>query len=81
MLNKFKDKDGCLGAIGACFLVLILLAALYIIEAWIAQWLWNDVVNLPWLHGENISFWEMYGLIWLTHIIFPGNTKLSSFDD
>ena len=81
MLNKFKDKDGCLGTIGAFFLVLILLAALYIIEAWIGQWLWNDVVNLPWLHGENIGFWEMYGLIWLAHIIFPGNTKLSSFDD
>lgn len=81
MFDKYNDRDGCLAAVGMFLLMIILLAGLYLLEAWIGQWLWNDVVNLPWLHGDDISFWEMYGLIWLAHIIFPSNTRWSSSKD
>ena len=78
MFDKYSDKDGCFGIIGAACLMIIILAIVYLLQAWVGMWLWNDIVNLPWLHGEDISFWEMYGLIWLAHIIFPGNSTYNS---
>lgn len=81
MFDKYNDKDGCLAAVGMFLLMIILLAGLYLLEALIGQWLWNDVVNLPWLREGGIKFWEMYGLIWLAHIIFPSNTRWSSSKD
>ena len=83
MFDKYNDKDGCLAAVGMFLLMVILLAGLYLLEAWIGQWLWNDVVGMDTLFGlPELKFWEMYGLIWLAHIIFPSNTtKWSSSKD
>jgi hypothetical protein len=82
MFDKYNDKDGCLAAVGMFLLMIILLAGLYLLEAWIGQWLWNDVVGMDTLFGlPELKFWEMYGLIWLAHIIFPNNPKWSSSKD
>lgn len=82
MFDKYSDRDGCLAAIGMVLLAIILLAGLYLLEAWIGQWLWNDVVGMDTLFGlSELSFWQTYGLIWLAHIIFPSNTKWSSSND
>lgn len=82
MFDKYNDKDGCLTAVGMFFLTVILLAGLYLLEAWIGQWLWNDVVGMDTLFTlPELSFWQTYGLIWLAHIIFPGNTRWSSSKD
>jgi hypothetical protein len=82
MFDKYNDKDGCLAAVGMFLLMIILLAGLYLLEAWIGQWLWNDVVGMDTLFNlPELSFWQTYGLIWLAHIIFPGNTRWSSSKD
>ena len=82
MFDKYNDKDGCLAAAGMFLLMIILLAGLYLLEAWIGQWLWNDVVGMDTLFGlPELSFWQTYGLIWLAHIIFPSNTRWSSSKD
>lgn len=82
MFDKYSDKDGCLSAIGLFLITVVLLAGLYLLEAWIGQWLWNDVVNMDQLFGvQELSFWQTYGLIWLAHIIFPGSSKFSSSKD
>lgn len=82
MFDKYNDKDGCLTAVGMFLLMIVLLAGLYLLEAWIGQWLWNDVVGMDTLFNlPELSFWQTYGLIWLAHIIFPNNTKWSSSKD
>lgn len=82
MFDKYSDKDGCLSAIGLFLITIVLLAGLYLLEAWIGQWLWNDVVNMDQLFEvPELSFWQTYGLIWLAHIIFPGSSKFSSSKD
>jgi hypothetical protein len=82
MFDKYNDKDGCLAAVGMFLLMIILLAGLYLLEAWIGQWLWNDVVGMDTLFNlPELSFWQTYGLIWLAHIIFPSNTRWSSSKD
>lgn len=82
MFDKYNDKDGCLAAVGMLLLMIILLAGLYLLEAWIGQWLWNDVVGMDTLFNlPELSFWQTYGLIWLAHIIFPSNTRWSSSKD
>jgi hypothetical protein len=82
MFDKYNDRDGCLAAVGMFLLMIILLAGLYLLEAWIGQWLWNDVVGMDTLFNlPELSFWQTYGLIWLAHIIFPSNTRWSSSKD
>jgi hypothetical protein len=82
MFDKYNDRDGCLAAVGMVLLMIILLAGLYLLEAWIGQWLWNDVVGMDTLFNlPELSFWQTYGLIWLAHIIFPSNTRWSSSKD
>lgn len=82
MFDKYSDRDGCLAAVGMLLLMIILLAGLYLLEAWIGQWLWNDVVGMDTLFGvPELEFWQTYGIIWLAHIIFPSNTKWSSSND
>lgn len=63
MFDKYNDKDGCLAAVGMFLLMVILLAGLYLLEAWIGQWLWNDVVGMDTLFNlPELSFWQTYGL-------------------
>lgn len=82
MFDKYNDKDDCLATVGMFLLMIILLAGLYLLEAWIGQWLWNDVVGMDTLFGlPELTFWQTYGLIWLAHIIFPSNTRWSSSKD
>ena len=50
-----------------------------IIDAWIGQWLWNNVIQFPVLFGwKTITFSQMFGLIWFAHILFPKNRSSSN---
>ena len=80
MFDKYSTKSLVAMFIGA----IVLLAGLYLLEAWIAQWLWNDIVNIPVMFNNaklELSYWQSYGLIWLAHIIFPSSNKLSNSKD
>lgn len=58
---------------GWIFLTIMVSALLFLLEGWIALMLWDAIMvavfNLP-----ALSYWQMYGLIWLAHIIFPWST-------
>ena len=80
MFDKYSTKSLVAMFIG----VIVLLAGLYLLEAWIAQWLWNDIVNIPVMFNNaklELSYWQSYGLIWLAHIIFPSSNKFSNSKD
>lgn len=57
-------------------LALLLDLALFILYAAFGTWLWNmlmpEIFNLP-----IIGFWQMYGLIWLSHFFFGGSAQSS----
>lgn len=55
---------------GSILLTLVVAAIAFMLFGWVALMLWDAIAvaifNLP-----ELSFWQMYGLIWLVHIIFP----------
>ena len=58
---------------------LIVTMIVYMVQAWIAQWLWNTLIDIPHLFGcGRLNYPQTYGLIWLSHILF---TKSSSSED
>ena len=67
-----KRDFGC-GTLIAIILVVLLLAfAISCIQAAIALWLWNAVVVVA-FSAPVLSFWQMYGLIWLVHIFLSAS--------
>jgi hypothetical protein len=65
------------GIIGVIILTIVGFALIMLLEAGIAIWLWDiimvDIFNLP-----ALTYWEMYGLIWLINILFGGiHTKIN----
>lgn len=54
-----------------------LMAILLFGGAWIALWLWN-VIAIPVFNAPALTFWQMYGLMWLLRLLFPRNVKMSS---
>lgn len=69
MKNIYKDL-GCGGTILFILGLLVLLAIICLIQAGIALWLWGAIM-IPVFGAPVLSFWQMYGLIWLIHILFP----------
>ena len=54
-------------------LALLLDVALFIFYAAFGTWLWNML--MPVIFGlPIINFWQMYGLIWLSHFFFGNIT-------
>ena len=55
---------------GSILLTLAIAAIAFMLFGWVALLIWDAIAvavfNLP-----ELSFWQMYGLIWLAHIIFP----------
>ena len=43
---------------------------------WLALWLYN-VILIPVFNAPAISFWQMYGLRWLIHLLFGGNSLIT----
>lgn len=60
---------GCLTIIADAILSIL-------IGGWIALWLWEAIMvtvfGLPML-----NIWQVWGLIWLTHIIIPHSTTIT----
>jgi hypothetical protein len=54
------DKVGCIiiFAILACF-----------VEAWVFQWLWNELVPLFWATAPILTFWQSLGVCVILSLI------------
>lgn len=64
-----SDNNGCLWAV----LAVILLIVLMFISPWIEMMLWNwvmvDLFSMP-----TVTFWQMFGLNWLCGLLFRRTT-------
>jgi hypothetical protein len=70
MKKNFDSDDFASNLVDTLFSALLVFIV-YLIDAWIGVWLWNDIIGLPWFNGGEITFWPMFGIIWLGHLIFP----------
>lgn len=52
---------------------LVGLAIILFFEGFVATWLWNAIMTVKFGFPE-FGFWEMYGLMWLIHFLFPSTT-------
>ena len=66
-------KIGCLTAL----IIIPLLIVLSFITAGIATWLWGLII-VPVFGAPALSYWQMFGLIWLLRLIVPTNVSSSS---
>lgn len=65
-----KDYEA-FGAICTILGALLLLAVCLFAGCWIALWLWN-IIAIPIFGAPVLSFWQMYGLMWLLRLLIPG---------
>ena len=70
-----KRSEGCL----LTFFVLAVVVCASFIEAWLAQWLWGLIVVDLW-NAPVISYWQMYGLIWMIRLILPSRVRYKKED-
>lgn len=47
---------------------------LFIPAAFLGMWLWNAIIPVLFVSAPLISFWQMYGLLWLLRIMIPYST-------
>ena len=62
-------NSGCGTIIAIIFGIILLAFALSCLQAALALWLWNAIVVVA-FSAPALSFWQMFGLIWLIHIFF-----------
>ena len=62
-------NSGCGTIIAIIFGIILLAFALSCLQAALALWLWNAIVVVA-FNAPALSFWQMFGLIWLIHIFF-----------
>lgn len=65
-----KDDIGCLGIILMVILVFAIAFGLSFFYAWIGMLLWNWVMPMIWAGAPVMTFWPMWGLLELCHIMF-----------
>lgn len=57
----------------------ILFAFVYLLSTAIGLWLWGmvmvEVFGLP-----NLTFWQMYGLMWLIRLLIPNQSRINLDD-
>lgn len=70
-MKKNFDSDDLVSNLLDILVTVLSILIIYVIDAWIGVWVWNDIIGLPWLNGGEMTFWPMFGIIWLGHIIFP----------
>lgn len=69
-------NSGCGTIIAIIFGIILLAFALSCLQAALALWLWSAIVVVA-FGVPALSFWQMFGLIWLIHIFF-GASYISS---
>jgi len=72
-------KDIIIGII-AVLGIIGLIFGLSCLLNWLTLWLYN-VVLIPVFNAPVISFWQMYGLRWLIHLLFGGNSVVKLVAD
>ena len=75
MYNTDDLKAGCLVAL----LMLPILILLSFLTAGLATWLWGLIV-VPVFGAPVISYWQMFGLIWLLRLVWPNHVSPGSND-
>jgi hypothetical protein len=70
-MKKNFDSDNFADNLIAILISALFVFITYVVDAWIGMWLCNDIIGLPWLNGGEMTFWPMFGIIWLGHLIFP----------
>lgn len=76
--RTYKD-EGCATAIFAFIGIVALMAILYLLQSAIALWLWNIIV-IPVFGAPALTYWQMYGLMWLARLIIPHSSTSTSED-
>lgn len=62
----------------ATFLIIVAAALIGLVLAWPTQWLWNSIL-VEAIDGVNkISFWQAYGILLLSSILFKSHSSNSS---
>ena len=74
-MKKNFDSDDFVSNLISTLVAALLVLIVYVINAWIGVWLWNDIIGLPWFDGGEMTFWPMFGIIWLGHLIFPSRNN------
>ena len=70
MSYRYRNRDfSDFGCLGWCLVVLLVIGLVWL-DVWIACWLWGliavAIFGLP-----ALSWWQMFGLIWLLRFIMP----------
>ena len=74
-MKKNFDSDDLVSNLVDILVDALLALIIYVVDAWIGVWLWNDIIGLPWFDGGEMTFWPMFGIIWLGHLIFPSRNN------
>lgn len=69
-----KTSDYVFAIIGAMMTAIFVALISGFIVAAIVLWLWNIIV-IPMFHAPVLTYWQVYGLIFLIRLVLPTNTK------
>lgn len=68
-----------LSGILAALLVFLIYMLVYIPGAFIACWLWSTII-VPVFSAPTLTFWQMYGILWLFKCLNIGNIDINNKD-
>ncbi len=54
---------------GGCIVIMVILAALSFLEAWVVQLLWNWLAPIFWTTAPILTYWQAFGVCILLSII------------
>lgn len=68
-----------LSGISVVLLAILIHMLAYIPGALIACWLWSAII-IPVFSAPTLTFWQMYGILWLFRCINIGNININNKD-
>jgi hypothetical protein len=54
---------------GSCSVIMVILVALSVLEAWVVQLLWNWLAPIFWTAAPILTYWQAFGVCILLSII------------
>ena len=72
MRNNYNNNFGFSfwAAMSGCLIPLLFSFGFIFLVAWLAQWLWNDIVVVKFC-APYLTYWEMFGLMVMVRLFFP----------
>ena len=68
-----------LSGVFAALLVFLIYMLVYVPGALIACWLWSTII-VPVFSAPTLTFWQMYGILWLFKCLNIGNININDKD-